>query len=97
MFVARLKIPTAAYHSSYVFRRRSGSTSANPFPYPTHVARPTPHQIFHLPPSATQADVKARCKHFYTLSLSLLSYSVLLTKTNSNKTNELIELEITSW
>ncbi|KAI0344557.1 hypothetical protein BDW22DRAFT_1326270 [Trametopsis cervina] len=35
------------------------STSANPYPYPLHT-NPTPHQIFHLPRTATQADVKAR-------------------------------------
>ncbi|KAI0812327.1 hypothetical protein BC629DRAFT_931986 [Irpex lacteus] len=38
---------------------RHASTSANPYPYP-NTANPTPHQIFHLPRSATQADVKAR-------------------------------------
>ncbi|GJE95845.1 DnaJ domain-containing protein [Phanerochaete sordida] len=39
--------------------QRQASTSANPYPYPT-TANPTPHQIFHLPRSATKADVKAR-------------------------------------
>ncbi|KAI0093409.1 hypothetical protein BDY19DRAFT_990053 [Irpex rosettiformis] len=38
---------------------RHASTSANPYPYPNN-SSPTPHQIFHLPRSATQADVKAR-------------------------------------
>ncbi|KAI0780291.1 hypothetical protein C8Q74DRAFT_1169424, partial [Fomes fomentarius] len=38
---------------------RSASTSANPYPFPAN-AHPTPHQIFHLPKSATRADVKAR-------------------------------------
>ncbi|TBU44981.1 hypothetical protein BD309DRAFT_1072370 [Dichomitus squalens] len=38
---------------------RQASTSANPYPFP-RTAHPTPHQIFHLPRSATQADVKAR-------------------------------------
>ena len=33
----------------------------NPFPYPNN-AKPTPHQIFHLPFNATQAQIKARCK-----------------------------------
>lgn len=41
---------------------RNTSTSANPYPYPTH-ANPTPHQIFHLPQSATKAEVKARCSY----------------------------------
>ncbi|KIM45404.1 hypothetical protein M413DRAFT_442077 [Hebeloma cylindrosporum] len=31
----------------------------NPFPYPTH-RNPTPHQLFHLPHNATEADIKAR-------------------------------------
>lgn len=39
---------------------RAASTSANPYPFPK-AAHPTPHQIFHLPRSATRADVKARC------------------------------------
>lgn len=32
----------------------------NPFPYPTH-RNPTPHQLFHLPHNATEADIKSRC------------------------------------
>ncbi|KAF8194633.1 hypothetical protein BJ912DRAFT_958945 [Pholiota molesta] len=31
----------------------------NPYPYPTH-PNPTPYQIFHLPMSASQAQIKAR-------------------------------------
>jgi len=31
----------------------------NPYPYPTH-AKPTPHQIFHLSPGATQDEIKRR-------------------------------------
>ncbi|KAI0373447.1 hypothetical protein BV20DRAFT_937859 [Pilatotrama ljubarskyi] len=38
---------------------RAASNSANPYPFPAN-AHPTPHQIFHLPKSATKADVKAR-------------------------------------
>ncbi|OCH89029.1 hypothetical protein OBBRIDRAFT_779137 [Obba rivulosa] len=38
---------------------RRFSSSANPYPFPTN-ANPTPHQIFHLPPSATRDQVKAR-------------------------------------
>ncbi|KAL1942795.1 hypothetical protein VTO73DRAFT_5035 [Trametes versicolor] len=40
-------------------RNLSASTSANPYPFPK-ATHPTPHQIFHLPRSATRADVKAR-------------------------------------
>ncbi|KAI0930526.1 hypothetical protein AcV5_007215 [Taiwanofungus camphoratus] len=42
------------YHSL-----RKASTSSNPFPFPTNV-NPTPLQIFHLPPSASRDEVKAR-------------------------------------
>ncbi|KAJ3576747.1 hypothetical protein NP233_g210 [Leucocoprinus birnbaumii] len=40
-------------------RTYATTSSANPFPYPTHKS-PTPHQIFHLPHSATENDIKAR-------------------------------------
>src|ERR1700687_1024632 len=43
------------------YRRLSHATCLNnPFPYPSH-RNPTPHQIFHLPQNATEADIKARC------------------------------------
>lgn len=45
---------------AYSPRYREASTSANPYPFPK-ATHPTPHQIFHLPRSATRADVKARC------------------------------------
>lgn len=38
---------------------RSASTSTNPYPYPVH-RHPTPHQIFHLPQSASQNHIKDR-------------------------------------
>lgn len=37
----------------------SAPRSANPYPYPPN-SNPTPHQIFHLPLSASQKEVKAR-------------------------------------
>jgi len=40
----------------------SARCSANPYPYPPN-SNPTPHQIFHLPLSASQKEVKARCAH----------------------------------
>ncbi|KAF8444656.1 hypothetical protein L210DRAFT_3394257 [Boletus edulis BED1] len=45
----------------YVAHRscRHASTSSNPYPYPTH-PNPQPHQIFHLPRSATQKQIKER-------------------------------------
>ena len=39
----------------------ASSSKSSPFPFPSH-RNPTPHQIFHLPPGASQADIKARCK-----------------------------------
>ncbi|EKM57719.1 uncharacterized protein PHACADRAFT_138969 [Phanerochaete carnosa HHB-10118-sp] len=38
---------------------RTASTSAHPFPWPSH-SRPTPWQIFHLSPGASQGDIKSR-------------------------------------
>ncbi|KAI0297833.1 hypothetical protein B0F90DRAFT_1633579 [Multifurca ochricompacta] len=40
-------------------RHASSSSSSSPFPFPTH-RNPTPHQIFHLIPGASQAQIKAR-------------------------------------
>jgi hypothetical protein len=34
------------------------------FPFPTH-RNPTPHQIFHLPPGASQTEIKARCTPYF--------------------------------
>lgn len=49
----------------------------NPYPYPTH-AKPTPHQIFHLSPGATQDEIKKRCtSSIRNLSLPLDSNSLL--------------------
>ena len=45
-------------------QNRTASTSANPYPFPAN-SHPTPHQIFHLPKSATRADVKARCAYLH--------------------------------
>lgn len=48
----------------------------NPYPYPLH-SNPTPHQIFHLPKSATKEDVKARCEcdcFFIYFHMDVLSY-----------------------
>ena len=40
---------------------RHAHNRANPYPYPTN-AHPTPHQIFHLPRTATVQQVKSRCQ-----------------------------------
>ena len=52
----------------------------NPYPYPTH-AKPTPHQIFHLGPGATQDEIKRRCTSpIYNISFHLDSISFLQSK-----------------
>lgn len=55
---------THSHLHNLVGHARLASTSASsstspPFPFPTH-RNPTPHQIFHLPPGASQSDIKAR-------------------------------------
>lgn len=46
----------------------AGSSSAEDnsvaYPFPKH-PRPTPHEIFHLRPGASQRDIKARCTFGY--------------------------------
>ena len=50
--------------------RNAPATTTNPFPFPK-TSHPTPHQIFHLPPNASQSDIKARCGSHTFLSESL--------------------------
>ncbi|KAF8448750.1 hypothetical protein L210DRAFT_3500420 [Boletus edulis BED1] len=42
-----------------VFARLTGTSSKHPFPFPSH-KYPTPHEIFHLPRSASQGEIKTR-------------------------------------
>jgi hypothetical protein len=64
----------------HVFSKESLSFQ-NPYPYPIH-AKPTPHQIFHLAPGATQDEIKRRCtSSIYNLSFPLDSNSVLQSTT----------------
>lgn len=49
-----------------VFTRQATTSSKHPFPFP-HRTNPTPHEIFHLPRSASQADIKSRCEHSFPL------------------------------
>ena len=42
------------------------------YPYPTH-PKPTPHQIFHLSPGASQDEIKKRC----TFSICVLSFQII--------------------
>jgi hypothetical protein len=41
------------------------------FPFPAHPS-PTPHQVFHLAPNATQDEIKGRCKCWILLDRSIL-------------------------
>jgi hypothetical protein len=54
----------AAFHTRTPIARArfasQSSPSSTPFPFPAH-RNPTPHQIFHLPSDASQAEIKARC------------------------------------
>ena len=59
---------------------RLASTTKTRFPFPTH-PRPTPHQIFHLTPNASQSDIKARCKPFLcTCPCHLFIYSFIFSQ-----------------
>jgi hypothetical protein len=60
--VASCSLPYAHSHLVTHARLASSSTSSR-FPFPSH-RNPTPHQIFHLSPGASQADIKARCASF---------------------------------
>jgi len=42
--------------------------SSNPFPFPIH-PNAQPHDIFHLPRSATQKEIKQRCKPLFLILL----------------------------
>ncbi|KAN0129358.1 hypothetical protein V8E53_012842 [Lactarius tabidus] len=59
--VASCSFPYAHSHLVTHARLASSSTSSR-FPFPSH-RNPTPHQIFHLLPGASQADIKARCTY----------------------------------
>ena len=54
--ISCLRIATGSRSASSVNR------STDPYPYPSN-SNPTPHQIFHLPLSASQQEVKSRCVH----------------------------------
>ena len=58
--IAPMHQPYCCLRLSKVPHARFASTSAGPYPFPTHI-RPTPHQIFHLPVGASQNEIKARC------------------------------------
>ncbi|KAF8240362.1 hypothetical protein L208DRAFT_1420467 [Tricholoma matsutake] len=59
------RLPYLPNHLCLLVHRLASTTTSshskanNLYLYPTH-SRPTPHQIFHLPPGASQDDIKAR-------------------------------------
>ena len=55
----------------------TSAAGANPYPFPEK-PRPTPHEIFHLSPSATAKDIKLRC----TLSMGIHMQSLLASLTS---------------
>ncbi|EAU91107.2 hypothetical protein CC1G_03275 [Coprinopsis cinerea okayama7 len=48
-----------SYAASARILARAASTTAQQFPFPAH-RNPSPHEVFHLPRNATEADIKAR-------------------------------------
>jgi hypothetical protein len=57
----------------------------SPYPYPSH-PRPSPHQIFHLGPGATQDEIKKRC----TSSIHILYSNSLLQSTTCTTDYDLV-------
>ncbi|KZV60417.1 hypothetical protein PENSPDRAFT_760014 [Peniophora sp. CONT] len=49
----------ASFNLNTILHTRLASTSSSPYPFP-QVQNPSPWQIFHLQPSASQQDIKAR-------------------------------------
>src|SRR5258708_30864638 len=71
------------YRHYFIGHNRFASTSSyptsTPFPFPAH-RNPAPHQIFHLPSNASQADIKARCtsaRLTHVSTLHLVSHRLL--------------------
>ncbi|KAJ1307275.1 hypothetical protein OPQ81_001386 [Rhizoctonia solani] len=44
----------------YASTSSGAGANGQAYPFPTHTKRPTPFEIFHLPPSASPSDIKAR-------------------------------------
>ena len=62
----------------------------DPYPSLTH-AKPTPHQIFHLRPGATQQEIKERCtsSHFISYLIPFLKITIKQTTTSSVRTTQI--------
>ena len=66
--IARYAIMSDTRHEDQTASSKEPPPSQNPYPYPTH-AKPTPHEIFHLSPGATQNEIKERCTSFNQLKV----------------------------
>lgn len=60
---SRIAHPTI--RALFIFRH--ASTACGLYPFPSH-RNPTPHEIFHLPRGASQAQIKARCEYICDVS-----------------------------
>lgn len=58
--LSRASLPRTNPQTRSRSRHASTSTNSVAFPYPSK-ARPSAHEIFHLPAAATPADIKSRC------------------------------------
>jgi len=50
--------------SQPVFTRQTNTSTRHLFPFPPRT-NPTPHEIFHLPRSASQNEIKTRCENHF--------------------------------
>lgn len=77
--------------------REYTTPSSNRYPYPTHKS-PTPHQIFHLPHSATENDIKERCVSSFFLhrpfSWFIYSDFDLVRIYHPDKASDVVSLEV---
>src|ERR1700691_6033709 len=68
MSLSKLKCPRFHPHlmpvqlQAVVQPRLASTASTAHYPYPSH-RHPKPHEIFHLPLSASQAEIKSRCAY----------------------------------
>ena len=69
------------FSGSAVMKARHESLNPNPYPFPSN-PDPTPYQIFHLLPDASEEDVKSRCESppFSFRSLLLVVIPVIISR-----------------
>lgn len=63
--------------TGHMLKHRRFSSSSPRFPYPEH-PNPTPHQIFHLPRSATSNEIKDRCTSLLFFLVEISSEFIML-------------------